>query len=356
MGNYIKGLLVAGFLYYMAVLCDWQPLALLSDCIVILMIISGMYLRRALPGIRCKVEVPISMTQQGEAIGVQLHKIKDGKNWPGKAMFYISIENTWNHRKKLLRQKISGEECHTFELVLHQAGYYEISVKKAHIYDWFGIFRWSKRIREVVTVVVLPAFYPANIRLTDAARNFVGDADVYDTVKSGDDAGEILKLREFRDGDKIKNIHWKLSAKADQLIVRENSMPRACSTVLMLDRVSDRNSDAFLITISSLSFSMMDMECPHFIAWYSKRFQDVVRIRVDGEESFYEAMIYLLEDFDKNSKVNIRELYQEKYRAEILLHYLLLTEKLQVWEKDAMVASLQGTDIEKAVSETELIL
>lgn len=356
MGNYIKGLLVAGFLYYMGVLCDLQVLILLSYCTVVVMVLSVAYLCMLMPGMKCRVDVPITMTQQGESLQVQLHKSRAGINWTGKAVFFIVIENIWNHEKRMLRQRINGVGEHTFHLMLQQAGYYEISLKKVRIYDWFGMFGWSKKVRERATVVVLPEVYPTNIRVTEGVRNFVGDADVYDTVKSGDDAGEILKLRPFRDGDKIRNIHWKLSAKADELIVRENSMPKACSTVLMLDRVSDGRADQFIKVVASLSFSLMDMDCPHFIAWYSKRYQDVVRIRVDGEASFYEGMIYLLQDFDKKSKVDIREMYQEKYRAEVLVHYLLLTEKLQVWEKDAMVCQLQGADVEKALSEIELVL
>ncbi|MBQ7925437.1 MAG: DUF58 domain-containing protein [Lachnospiraceae bacterium] len=356
MGNYIKGLLMAGFLYYIGVLCDLQALILLSYCTVVVMVLSVVYLCMVMPGMKCRVEVPITMTQQGENLQVQLHKIKAGNSWAGKVVFYITIENTWNGEKRILRQIINGGGEHTFQLMLQEAGYYEISLKKVRIYDWFGMFGWSKKVREMATVVVLPEVYPTNIRVTDGVRNFVGDADVYDTVKSGDDAGEILKLRPFRDGDKLRNIHWKLSAKADELIVRENSMPKACSTVLMLERVSDKSADRFIKAVASLSFSLMDMDCPHFIAWYSKRYQDVVRIRVDGEAGFYEGMIYLLQDFDRRCKIDIRKMYQEKYRAEVLLHYLLLTEKLQIWEKDELVCRLQGTDVEKALSEMELIL
>lgn len=133
------------------------------------------------------------------------------------------------------------------------------------------------------------------VRLSESARNFVGEALVYDSLRSGDDASEVFKLREFQDGDKLKNIHWKLSAKMDELIVRENGFPKACSTVLILEgvgAVSGKNkrrqkaSEAFLQVAASLSFSMMDKECPHYVAWLSKRYQEVKRIRVDDEESF----------------------------------------------------------------------
>ena len=57
-----------------------------------------------------------------------------------------------------------------------------------------------------------------------------GDADVYDDFRPGNDSSEIFDVREFRDGDKIQSIHWKLSAKMQELVVREDSQPLSSFT------------------------------------------------------------------------------------------------------------------------------
>ena len=37
----------------------------------------------------------------------------------------------------------------------------------------------------------------------------------------------------------------------------------------------------------SLSFSLMDQKCSHYVAWYDTAINDIVRARVDDEEGFY---------------------------------------------------------------------
>lgn len=314
-------------------------------------------------GVKCTLQVPISMAQQGQQIRVLFCKERRGKPWSGKVKVWFMIRNTCLTGKKYIRQTVSGDSQSVFHLILDNAGNYEISIRKVRIYDISGLFYLPGKSSETASVVVLPDIYPVGVRPSEAVRNFVGDAEVYDTVRGGDDASETLKLRAFKEGDKLKNIHWKLSAKTGELVVRESSMPRACSTVLLLDgRVAAKGAgrvkrmDAYIRAVASLSFSMMDMECPHYVAWYSSRFQDVVRMRVADEESFYELLVYLLQDFTGADKMDVSERYQEKYGAEVLLHRLLLRQDLGIYEKDLLLAQLDAGDLEGSLAETELIL
>lgn len=73
------------------------------------------------------------------------------------------------------------------------------------------------------------------MHVSEHTRNFFGEADVYDDFHPGDDPSEIFGVREFRAGDKMQSIHWKLSAKSDDLLVRENSQPKACPLVFLLE-------------------------------------------------------------------------------------------------------------------------
>ena len=51
------------------------------------------------------------------------------------------------------------------------------------------------------------------------------DSDRFSTYKKGDDPSEIFDIREYADGDKIQRIHWKLSSKTGDLMVKEGSLP-----------------------------------------------------------------------------------------------------------------------------------
>ncbi|MBP3351462.1 MAG: DUF58 domain-containing protein [Lachnospiraceae bacterium] len=359
MFSYISGLLIIGIVFYMAVIYAGAGMALFSLAGLVLMVLSLpiTYLRKV--NLQESIEVPITLTEKGKSIKILLHSKGKKKAFTGKVVFVLLVENTSLNFKSRIKQSISGGGTGTFQLNLQQAGNYEISLCKVRVYDPVGIFYLSKRSRERANVQVLPEISPVDIRLTEGVRNFVGDADSYDTLRSGDDASETFKLREFQDGDKLKNIHWKLSAKEDKLIVKENSLPRACSTVLLLEGGREnkkKGTDAYLQVAASLSFSLMDKECPHYMAWFSKRYGEIKRIRVDNEESFYEFLMYLLQDFDRNIAENCLEAYREKYSGEVLLHYLVLKQNLALYEQSTCLHTLKEVDLKRSLEELELII
>lgn len=363
--SYFSGFLIVVILFYAAVVHGSGALALLGCVVLGLMVFSFITILICRWGLQANLQIPITLTQQGNALKVNLNKTHRGKIYHGKVVFVIRMENTSLKEKTVIRQKMKEGAEGTFFVTPLNAGHYELSVKRIRVYDLTGLFYLTKKCKESASFLVLPEYYPVEVRLSESARNFVGEALVYDSLRSGDDASEVFKLREFQDGDKLKNIHWKLSAKMDELIVRENGFPKACSTVLVLEgagEVSGRRAlkqkptDAFLKLAASLSFSVMDRDCPHYVAWQSKRYQDVKRIRVDDEESFYEFLIYLLQDFDRESSNNCLEQYKEKYSAEVLLHHLVLGQDLVLTEKETNLASFDKENVEKSLTEFELLL
>ena len=48
----------------------------------------------------------------------------------------------------------------------------------------------------------------------------------YDPHRSGQDASEVFDLRSYHEGDAVKSIHWKLSTRFDDMLVREASRPQ----------------------------------------------------------------------------------------------------------------------------------
>lgn len=365
MFSYLKGLIVVAILFYAAVVHGSGALLLLGGVILAYITLALVMMLVCRLGMRASLQVPITLTQQGEAIRVNIEVMRRGKAYTGNTCFVIRMENTSLKQKRIIRKKNKAGAGGMFSVTPVDAGNYEISLKKIRIYDLTGLLYVTKKCKETVSFLALPDYYPVEVRLTESVRNFVGEATVYDTLRSGDDASEVFKLREFQDGDKLKNVHWKLSAKLDELIVRENGFPKACATVLILEGDGEKAgkrgrkkdaSDAFFQVAASLSFSVMDKECPHYVAWYSRYYQDVKRIRVDDEESFYEFLLYLLQDFDRESGINCLEQYKEKYSSEVLMHHIVLGQDLILSEKDTVITRFQKEHVEKSIAEFELLL
>ena len=61
-----------------------------------------------------------------------------------------------------------------------------------------------------------------NVRSVPLSRAF---GKTYDERRSGSDVDEVFNVREFREGDHLASIHWKLSARFDTMMSREFSRP-----------------------------------------------------------------------------------------------------------------------------------
>ena len=66
-----------------------------------------------------------------------------------------------------------------------------------------------------------PAIKPTEV--TKNTRDFVTDSDVYYSDVRSDDSTEVYQVREYRPGDRMTRIHWKLSARQDEIMVRYGS-------------------------------------------------------------------------------------------------------------------------------------
>lgn len=97
-----------------------------------------------------------------------------------------------------------------------------IKIKSIKICDFLGLFMTDlKKVGDIETVI-----YPRDISLTAiGGKNEYKrpDLGLVNAGKRGNDNSEIFDLKEYQSGDPIKNIHWKLSAKKDELVVKQNS-------------------------------------------------------------------------------------------------------------------------------------
>lgn len=53
--------------------------------------------------------------------------------------------------------------------------------------------------------------------------------------KGGDDGSEVFEVRAYRDGDPLQRVHWKLTAKTGEMLVREFSLPKREVLLLQVD-------------------------------------------------------------------------------------------------------------------------
>ena len=104
--------------------------------------------------------------------------------------------------------------------------------------------------------------------------------------RPGGGPGEDYDLREYRPGDLLRSVHWKLSSKRDELVVRETLEPRRSVLLLTADHFGPAEEvDAVLDRLQALSRLLLEKEAPHVVAWAHPASGEVSTFRVDGEGS-----------------------------------------------------------------------
>jgi hypothetical protein len=82
----------------------------------------------------------------------------------------------------------------------------------------------------------------------------------------------------------------------------------------------------------------VDVACPHYVVWYSGSRGEIVRLRVDDEESYYLFLNHYLEDDRGIAPMDLRTLYKEKYRYDHAIHQMILTPDKKLYQNDALIA------------------
>ncbi len=132
---------------------------------------------------------------------------------------HISRELTKKTPEKIIKS-LEPYELYTYKetVNLKRRGYFEIGTVEVVISDVFGFFSLRKNYSTKSSLLV----YPEIIQLSNFTINSVeqmGELPIEDLIFQ--DKSRIANLRDFREGDSIKSIHWKLSAKLDDIIVKE---------------------------------------------------------------------------------------------------------------------------------------
>ena len=118
----------------------------------------------------------------------------------------------------------------SLDLPVRHVGLLSAGVSRAVISDQLGLFRTPARVKAQPPLLVLPrAFEVAPLRFLaeDEGRNLQN--------RTTEDLSSPEDTRAYRQGDALKRIHWKLSARKRALIVRKFETPAPPDTLILLD-------------------------------------------------------------------------------------------------------------------------
>lgn len=194
----------------------------------------------------------------------------------------------------MLENGKAKELSYEIPYVSKDCGRIEMHFSKVIAYDIMGLFTRRIPLTHEHDFTIYPEVMDLGVDRTNLpkAKN-VGDH--YDQNKKGQDVTEVFSIREYQSGDSPRSIHWKLSSKWDQLVVREFSHPSNYDTLVLYDTTFAEGEEKYhevvngvLGVTASISKSLMTQNHIHHVGCISKT--KFVDSQVEDNPTYMQAL------------------------------------------------------------------
>lgn len=219
-----------------------------------------------------------------------------------------------------------------FQLKSRHAGKVRISLKSMVWYDLFGLFRSRLSFRgEAMAVgMIAPNIFPMETQIAYGESTNM-DSDEYSMKKAGYDPSETFAIREYQPGDRIRQIHWKLTEKFDNLMVRDYGLPIQNTILLLLetgyaqDKPDPDCMDALAEALLSVSQELASQQVVHSIGWQNHEENTFSCVEVETEEDLNLVLPELLGAVPGEDRMTVAEHYMENREQLEFAHMVVFT-------------------------------
>ena len=225
----------------------------------------------------------------------------------------------------------NGSKSSTFGLVSEFCGMEEVKIHKALISDPAGLFCREQKIDSATAVFVMP-----EVKEIEIPSEYLDAYDMesysYSQHLKGTDNGEVFGIREYADGDSPKQIHWKLSAKMDELMVKIPSYPIENKLVVLLDNsiaegqeLSPSRRSELMEMFFSVSMSLLKKNITHSLGWCDHPSGSFILKRIENENDMWMAVPEALSAGIETSMLSTPYRFLQAYGEEHFTNHFIVT-------------------------------
>ncbi len=269
---------------------------------------------------------------------------------------YLSYKNAYLPKKYKKTVAVSLD-CRTktsyvCSLTSEYAGNIIVSLEGIRFFDYLKLFSMKRKQTEEIKTAVLPTYYELEQNYLTNKNSQLVESDNYSPVKKGDDPSEVFEIREYREGDRLQRIHWKLSSKLNQLMIKDFSDPVNYCVLIFVDfGVPNQDNslfyiDAVLECALSLSYSFLLRKQLHILSWYDQEHGTCKRVHISDEKDLFEAVDGLLQASLYGKEIDASLFYLAEYPHEQYTDLFIITGKIsRQWVDSISVLKAQDKQI-----------
>ena len=137
-----------------------------------------------------------------------------------------------------------GKKCYfTHDAYFANRGVFNISIDSIEYFDFLRLIRIKKKIGHELTVISNPARINLPMEVCSQRQNQENSNVLGMSIIA--DGGDMVGVRDYVYGDNIKNIHWKLSSKSENLVIKSFAEDIYDQAYIIVD-MSSYYSDIFI--------------------------------------------------------------------------------------------------------------
>lgn len=255
----------------------------------------------------------------------------------GKAEAHIEYYNVFNNEINTFELHMPvqplNEQSVTFQLSSQFCGIINIKCAYIYLYDPLKIFKFKTGRNLTAEVAVMPEGHEIGGEVSYLDR-INEESNVFSEHKPGDDPSEVFDLRGYHPGDKLNRIHWKLSSKKDEFIVKDYSLPVDTPCTLFINLKNyEKNDQRFTLPVYdtlvealvSVSQFMLENERLHSIAFYSGKANGFVERNIADSDDLAGAVQELILSVTDNLFCEPPELYFTEHSGLSLSSFTFIT-------------------------------
>jgi len=247
----------------------------------------------SLPGMlskNIKMSVPVVL-EKGEDAFLKLITIEI-KSYPVRCLI-VKLHVTGDDFSVVYRPKCSGDADRQRDVAIDTSfsGVTIFNIKRISVVSLLGLFSLPVTAKDKQSVLILPP--PLKPLNTVALQH-----GTLLRPKPGGGFSEEHDIRGYRQGDPVRSIHWKVSAKQDSLMIREPLVPPPHSRLVhVYPWKSAAERDVILGCLRWVADYMLKRQMPFYI----KFGEETVIKEITQESDIVEFLLYTLDKTDNGT-------------------------------------------------------
>lgn len=199
-----------------------------------------------------------------------------------------------------------SKERISIPMTFQKSGCIEICVSKMMIRDWLHIFQKEIPVQCKEEFMIMP-----DIAELPFMEEIYSDCGIEENSQTGllEISDTVSAVRDYVSGDRMQQIHWKLSAKKDKILVKEYDHVAKENVKLLIELIDDKigNPDACLDMAYSMVKIFLNCQQPVCLLWWSSQ-QECMQEKIIENEAMLNDAVYTI-FYEQTYKEGVRACY-----------------------------------------------